>query len=114
MLALKVMGLTLPLDKFMARITAVEPIRLPGTGVFLSTFHKEIPPMLLQYLLHTSALHEKLVLLSVVTADVPMVAESDRLEIQSLGHEVYRVVARTGFMETPDAPQFLAQARIRG
>ncbi|MCX5891175.1 MAG: KUP/HAK/KT family potassium transporter [Deltaproteobacteria bacterium] len=114
MLALKVMGLTLPLDKFMARISAAEPIRLPGTGVFLSTFHKEIPPMLLQYLIHTSALHEKLVLLSVVTADVPVVAESDRLEIHNMGREVYRVMARTGFMETPDAPRFLAQARAQG
>ncbi len=114
MLALKVLGMTMPLDKFIERISAEQPIRLPGTGVFLSTFHKEIPPMLLHYLIHTSALHEKLVILSIVTSDVPEVAESERLEIHGLGHEVYRVIARTGFMETPDAPQLLAQARFKG
>jgi len=114
MLALKVLGMTMPLDKFIERISAEQPIRLPGTGVFLSTFHKEIPPMLLHYLIHTSALHEKLVILSIVTSDVPEVEESERLEIHGLGHEVYRVIARTGFMETPDAPQLLAQARFKG
>ena len=29
-------------------------IRLPGTGVFLSNFHKEVPPMLLQYVTQTA------------------------------------------------------------
>lgn len=114
LLALKVLGLTLPLNEFIARISAEEPIRLPGTGVFLSTFHKEIPPMLLHYLIHTSALHEKLVILSILTSDVPVVKESERLEIHGLGHQVYRIIARTGFMETPDAPQLLAQAQAQG
>lgn len=114
MLALKVLSMTLPLDKFIQRITAEEPIRLPGTGVFLSTFHKEIPPMLLHYLIHTSALHEKLVILSILTSDVPVVEESARVKIDRLGHEVYRVIAYTGFMETPDAPQLLAQAHAQG
>lgn len=114
MLALKVMGMTLPLDKFIERIMAEEPIRLPGTGVFLSTFHKEIPPMLLHYLIHTSALHEKLVILSILTSDVPKVEESERVQIEELGQGVYMITGLTGFMESPDAPQLLAQAKAQG
>jgi KUP system potassium uptake protein len=114
MLALKVMGMTLPLNKFIERIMAEEPIRLPGTGVFLSTFHKEIPPMLLHYLIHTSALHEKLVILSILTSDVPKVEESERVQIQELGQGVYMITGLTGFMESPDAPQLLAQAKAQG
>ena len=110
-LALKVMTMTIPKDKFIERIAAEKPLRLPGTGVFLSTFHKEVPPMLLRYLTQTSALPEKLVILSVLTADVPEVEEAERVEIHGMGHGVYRVTAHTGFMETPDVPQILAQAR---
>ena len=70
--------------------------------------------MLLRYLTQTSALPERLVILSVLTADVPEVEESQRLETMALGHGVYRLIAHTGFMETPDVPQFLSQARRQG
>ena len=113
-LALKVMTMTITKDKFIEKIAAEKPLRLPGTGVFLSTFHKEVPPMLLRYLTQTSALPENLVILSVLTADVPEVEENKRVETHALGHGVYRVTAHNGFMETPDVPQILAQARRRG
>lgn len=113
-LALKVMTLTLPKEKFIARIAAEQPLRLPGTGIFLSTFHKEVPPMLLHYLTQIKALHERLLILSILTSDVPEVAANERLEIHDLGHGVYRVICHTGFMETPDVPQLLAQARHHG
>ena len=113
-LALRVMTMTMPKDQFIERVAAEKPLRLPGTGVFLSTFHKEVPPMLLRYLTQTRALPEKLVILSILTTDVPEVAESERIVTKALGHGVYRVDARTGFMETPDVPQILAQARRQG
>ena len=49
-LALKVMGMTMSRDKFIERVAAEKPLRSPGTGIFLSTFHKEVPPMLLRFL----------------------------------------------------------------
>ncbi len=113
-LALKVMTMTITKDKFIEKVAAEKPLRLPGTGVFLSTFHKEVPPMLLRYLTQTSALPENLVILSVLTADVPEVAENKRVEIHALGHGVYRVTAHNGFMETPDVPEILAKARRQG
>lgn len=113
-LALKVMTMTVSRDKFVEKVAVEKPLRSPGTGVFLSTFHKEVPPMLLRYLSQTSALPEKLVILSVLTAAVPEVGESQRLETTGLGQGVYGVTAHTGFMEKPDVPQLLAQARRRG
>jgi KUP system potassium uptake protein len=113
-LAIKVLAMTIPKDKFMEKVRAEKPLRLPGTGVFLSTFHKEVPPMLLSYLTQTRALPEKLVILSILTADVPEVKESERVEAEGLGHGVYRVIGRTGFMETPDVPQILALSRRQG
>ena len=113
-LALKVMTMTITKDKFIEKIAAEKPLRLPGTGVFLSTFHKEVPPMLLRYLTQTSALPENLVILSVLTADVPEVEENKRVETHGLGHGVYRVTGHIGFMETPDVPEILAKARRQG
>jgi KUP system potassium uptake protein len=113
-LAIKVMSLTISRDQFVEKVAREKPLRSPGTGVFLSTFHREVPPMLLRYLSQTSALPEKLVIFSILTADVPEVEEAQRLETTRLGHGVYRVTAQTGFMETPNVPQFLAQARRQG
>jgi KUP system potassium uptake protein len=113
-LAIKVMTMTISRDQFVEKVAIEKPLRSPGTGVFLSTFHKEVPPMLLRYLSQTSALPEKLVIFSILTADVPEVEEAQRLETASLGHGVYRVTAQTGFMETPNVPQYLAQARRQG
>jgi KUP system potassium uptake protein len=113
-LALRVMTMTITRDKFIEKIAAEKPLRLPGTGVFLSTFHKEVPPMLLRYLTQTSALPENLVILSVLTADVPEVEEHKRVETHGLGHGVYRVIGHIGFMETPDVPEILAKARKQG
>jgi KUP system potassium uptake protein len=113
-LALKVMTMTIPKDTFVERIAAEKPMRQPGTGVFLSTFHKEVPPMLLRYLTQTRALPEKLVILSILTSDVPYLEESKRVEVRGLGQGVYRVIAQTGFMENPDVPQIMVLAQRQG
>ena len=110
-LAIKVVTMTIPKDQFIEKIAAEKPIRLPGTGVFLSTFHKEVPPMLLRYLIQTCALPQHLVILSVLTSDVPEVDEDRRAEIHVLGHGVYRVTVHNGFMETPDVPAILQAQR---
>ena len=114
MLAIKVMTTTVSTDRFLEKVATEQPLRSAGTGVFLSTFHKEVPPMLFRYLSQTSALPEKLVILSLMTADVPEVEESGQLEIKELEHGVYRLTANVGFMETPDVPQLLALARKQG
>ncbi len=113
-LGLKVMTMTVPREKFMEKVASGKLIRLPGTGVFLSTFHKEVPPMLIHYVNQTGALYEKLVILSVLTSDVPEIDESKRIEIAGLGHGVYRVTANYGFMEAPDIPQIMSKVKAGG
>ncbi|MFH1033359.1 MAG: KUP/HAK/KT family potassium transporter [Pseudomonadota bacterium] len=114
MLAAKVFKMRLPLDRFIGRIVWEKPVRSKGTGVFLSTFRREIPPMLLYQLNHTKALHEQVVILSILTEQVAEVAEEQQLEMRYLGKGVYRLKAHFGFMETPTAPWILAQAKARG
>jgi KUP system potassium uptake protein len=109
-----VMAMTVSMEKFMDKVRAEKPIRIPGTGIFLSTFHKEVPPMLLSYLKQTRALPEKLVILSILTSDVPEVPESERVETKSLGHGVHQVIGHTGFMETLDVLQILTLCIRKG
>ncbi len=113
-LAIKVMTKTIPKEQFVQKIALEKPLRQPGSGVFLSSFHREVPPMLLHYVTQTRALPEKLVILSILTTDTPHVEDANRVEVRGMGHGMYRVTAHLGFMETPDVPQILAQARRIG
>jgi KUP system potassium uptake protein len=113
-LGLKVMTMTVPRETFMEKVASENLIRLPGTGVFLSTFHREVPPMLIHYVNQMGALYETLVILSVLTSDVPEIDESKRIEIAGLGHGVYKVTANYGFMEAPDIPQIMSKVKAGG
>jgi KUP system potassium uptake protein len=110
-LAVKVITMTVPKERFMEMVNSEKVIRLPGTGVFLSNFQREVPPMLLHYLTQTRALPEKLVILSVLTSDAPEMEESKRMEIADIGHGVYRVIAQYGFMELPDIPKIMSRVK---
>ncbi|HUY84592.1 MAG TPA: KUP/HAK/KT family potassium transporter, partial [Steroidobacteraceae bacterium] len=73
-----------------------------------------VPPRLLHHLQRTKVLNECLVLLTVETRDEPWVAESNRLEVSCAAPGIYRVVLRYGFMQGPDVPAALRQARTLG
>jgi KUP system potassium uptake protein len=80
---------------------------VPGTAVFLTGDPTGAPPVLLHHLKHNKVLHEKLILLSVMTEEIPQVGDADRVKCRELGAGFYQVIARYGFMETPDIPTIL-------
>lgn len=112
-LADKIYSMQMRIDSFIRLISTDKPVRLPGTAVFLSTFQTEVPPMLQYHLNHIGALHEKVLILSILTTDLPEVRDQDKLDIRNLGQGVYRVTAQTGFMETPDVPALLGLAKFK-
>jgi KUP system potassium uptake protein len=112
-LADKIFSMQTRIDSFVRLISTNCPVRLPGTAVFLSTFQTEVPPMLQYHLNHIGALHEKILILSILTTDVPEVRDENKLEVRNLGQGLYRVTAQTGFMETPDVPAILALAKFK-
>ena len=60
--------------------------------------------MLLHHLKHNQVLHERVVLLSIVTKDIPLVPEKERIDCTELSEGFSQVIAHYGFMETPDVP----------
>lgn len=93
-----------PLDLFLLRIAAKPPLRVPGTAVFMVKPIPGTPPQLLHHLAHNQVLHEQIVLLSVVTREVPRVTAEKRLEVIRLEQGFYQVIVNYGFMQNPNVP----------
>jgi KUP system potassium uptake protein len=89
-------------------------VRVPGTAVFMSVSSTGTPITLLHHYKHNKVLHEQILLLSIVAAESPFVPASQRLSVASLGHGFFRVIATYGFMQTPNVPDILAQAKAHG
>ena len=66
-----------------------------------------VPVPLLHNLKHNKVLHERIVLLHVVTANIPRVSPERRIEVAHLGDNFHSIVVRYGFVEQPDIPAAL-------
>ncbi len=95
---------SLPMELFLRDIARRKPPRVPGVAVFLTSDASGAPPVLLHHLKHNQVLHERVILLSIVTKEIPAVPEQERLRTRALGEGFCQVVAQYGFMETPDVP----------
>jgi KUP system potassium uptake protein len=103
-----------PFDRFLQDIEAFPPQRVTGTAIFMTSNLQGTPPTLLHNLQHNKVLHDRVILLTVVTNDVPHVVPDDRARAEPLGHGFYRLTLRYGFMEEPDVPDALREASARG
>lgn len=103
---------TLPLAGFITH-TQDRP-RVPGTAVYLTGRTDMVPVSLLHNLKHNKVLHQRVVLLHVMTENRPRVARHRRLEVQHLGHEFHAVTAHYGFMEQPHLPRALERCAGHG
>jgi KUP system potassium uptake protein len=104
----------IPLDAFMKTVEDVKPARVPGTAVFMTAQPSGTPPALAHNVRYNKVLHDTVVVLTVSTAQVPHVPGDDRLSVQPLGHGLFNVRIQYGFMEDPNVPDALIQARAMG
>ncbi|HEX7953344.1 MAG TPA: potassium transporter Kup [Burkholderiales bacterium] len=104
----------IPLEPFIQSVTDHPPTRVPGTAVFLTAASEGVPHALLHNLNHNKVLHERIVLLTVNTIDIPHVPDEERIEILPLGSDFYRAVVRYGFKDEPDVPFALELASKQG
>jgi len=90
-----------PRKKFLATLERRVSARLPGVGVVMTASADFIPPVLLRMVRRFRTLHETVLLTTVVTEEVPTVADADRWELKRLGKGLHRLILRYGFMDEP-------------
>ena len=88
--------------------------RIPRTAVYPVADPSTVPQALLHNLKHNQVLHARNVVLTVAFAEVPWVADDERLALRDLGHGFWQVTLHFGFMQTPDVPRALAACAAHG
>ena len=105
---------SLPLDLFLRDVANRKPVRVPGTAVFMTSDPEGTPVVLLHHLKHNKVLHEQIMLMSIISLEVPEVPDEERVEVERLAENFVRVVARYGFMETPNVPEIMEYCEESG
>ena len=89
---------------FIAQLNSTEFPRVSGTAVYLAARRGTAPYSLMDNLRHNKVLHERIVLLTVITERVPFVPEDERMSLDGLGKGFTEMALRFGFAETPSVP----------
>ena len=97
----------LPVDALLQDLAKGRIQRVAGTAVYMSGKGTQVPTALLHNLKHNHVLHERVILLHVMTLDQPYSERGEALDYQELGEGLHRVVLKFGFAETPDVPAAL-------
>ena len=104
----------IPLDFLAEQMMKKPPMLVPGTAVFLTSDPHSAPTALMHSLKHYKVLHEQNVILSAVTAQQPVVPDSERVTMEKINDLFMRITLTFGYMEQPNIPKALAICRKQG
>ena len=103
-----------PVRDFLEDLKREPPVRVPGTSIFLDAKASGIPRALLNNIKFNRVMHERVVLLTIVTRDEPRIAAAKRLTVTPVCEGIIRIVAQVGFMESPEVTAILREAEGHG
>ena len=98
---------SLPIDDLLKDLHKGKIHRVSGTAIYMSGKGLQVPTALLHNLKHNQVLHERVILLHVMTLDQPRANPDEMMDYEDLGDGVHRATLRFGFAETPDVPTAL-------
>ena len=101
-------------EELTARLASRRPVRVPGTGIYMTGHPEWVPAAVSRLLQALNALHERMVFFTVLAERVPRIDPDKRLSIEPLGQGCFRVIARYGFLEQPHIPRAVTQCRREG
>ena len=104
---------SIPLPDFVAS-ASLECTTVPGTAVFMTANPDAVPHALLHSMKHYKSLHERVVLLTAVTLDVPHVGPAQRVTVESINAQFHKVKVFFGFMDDPNLPEALEWCAEQG
>jgi KUP system potassium uptake protein len=100
-------------EEFCQMILRQPPLRVTGTAIYMAGDPSGIPVPLLHNLKHNKVLHERVALLTIQTKEEPFVPKKERVVIQEIIPNFYRIIVYYGFMETPKMKHILEACRQR-
>jgi KUP system potassium uptake protein len=104
----------IPLADFAKSMSTSSATRVKGTAMYLTSSPEITPPALLHNLKHNKVLHERNVILTVQTTNQPTIPDRERVALDRVSEDFATLEVRYGFMEDPNLPRALAQAKELG
>jgi KUP system potassium uptake protein len=110
----KMRSLTPTFEKFKKILENDTPQRIKGLAVFLTRSHDIVPAAMIHNVRHNKILHAKVVFLTIRTEELPRVPNFEKIEVETLGSGLFRIIAHYGFMEEPNIDTIFALSRDKG
>ena len=101
-------------DDFFRRLKQDHVPRVPGTAVFLTRVATTTPFLIVEHVAQMRAMYETAIALTVNFNYIPRVASRDRIELARLAEGFWHITVHFGFVQVPDIPAALRQAKDRG
>jgi KUP system potassium uptake protein len=106
-------------NEFLDHLASAQPPihRVPGTAIFLNASGDTTPLALRSVVEHTHSLAEKVLIVSMVSRNVPRVPRDRRFVVKRMGRgrcSILHVVIRNGYRDTNSVPELLELARKLG
>jgi KUP system potassium uptake protein len=108
----RMISLIMPLEKFLEKVWDAHAYRVPGVAVYMSGHKKYAPATVIKNYDHFQSLHEHVVFLSVETLDIPHVPKANRIKLQNIGPQIYRLVITFGFMDNQNVTEQLQNIQL--
>jgi len=102
-----------PLEKFVDSLhtqgvdRSTPPVKVPGTAVYFTSSKTMTPGALVQNVKHNQIIHERNIVLTIVTDKKPRRSRNSRLEVKSLPLNFFQIIAHYGFMESPKIAELI-------
>jgi KUP system potassium uptake protein len=103
-----------PVRDFLEELKRNPPVQVPGTAVILDAKASGIPRALLNNIKFNRVMHERVVILTVVTREQPRIPAAKRLTVTPVCKGLVRIVAQVGFMEKANIVEILRAAESHG
>jgi len=103
-----------PTAQFIAQLHAGGVARVRGSAVFFTRSKEDTPPVLSWHVRKNRSLHSHVLALTLTVTSTPRIDDDERVSVKAEGEDYWRAEARYGFMELPDIPAILADAKAKG
>lgn len=98
---------TMPIRDIIPDVLSIRQVSVPGTGIYMWSNPRGIPPALLNNLKHNKILHRQIIILTIEYVNVPYVDPKKSISIEKLADGLYRVVAKHGYKDQADVREII-------